>query len=215
MSRPRKKKTKTDVQLALIDLRRHLQMTQLQLANALGLTPVTVARWETTQPPRGSALQRLVEFADSRGAIVWANIFSSAQRQQDEMEDQRGSPKTDEDMDLETALGNVYRMTKTIQNPRLDAYWIRILEALVPAHRLVMKRAVQDKNAAQFRLLHELSHHQIYPGKEDLALAANSIESLRDLNHRLADYLKQALEKRQTVEKPSEQMKRGKRNPSQ
>ena len=47
-------------------LRRFLWETQKQFAERVGVTPLTIARWETNRPPRREALQRLYEIAASK-----------------------------------------------------------------------------------------------------------------------------------------------------
>jgi transcriptional regulator with XRE-family HTH domain len=185
---------RTAVQNALIDLRRHLGLTQLQLALALGVTPATTARWETTHPPRGRALDRLAQFADQRGAIVWASIFNGALEQEEERRYNRSLRMADDSLDFEAAISNVYRSVRASgDDPRLAEYWARILEALIPAHRLVIQRAIRDNASVQEMLTREV----FTPGEADLV--QNSIDGLRDLEHRLVDYQKQAAEKLRTM----------------
>jgi transcriptional regulator with XRE-family HTH domain len=54
---------KEPVQKAVIALRQHLGMTQQQFAEGLDVTVVTVCRWETSRPPTGFSLFRLLFLA--------------------------------------------------------------------------------------------------------------------------------------------------------
>jgi transcriptional regulator with XRE-family HTH domain len=184
------------VQQALVDLRSRLGITQLELALALGVTPTTTARWETTHPPRGRALLRLAEFADQRGELVWASVFNGALDQEEEVRYNRALRMADDSLDFEAAISNVYRAVRASGgDPRLADYWSRILEALIPAHRLVIQRAVRDNASVQEMLTREV----FTPGEADLV--KNSVEALRDLERRLVEHRKQAVEKLQTIAK--------------
>lgn len=69
---------KTPVQLALRGLREKLGLTQQQFSEALGVTMVTVCRWETSRPPSGYSLIRLVMFSQRSGASEEAELFQKA-----------------------------------------------------------------------------------------------------------------------------------------
>jgi transcriptional regulator with XRE-family HTH domain len=68
---------KTDIQEAVIALRKELGLTQQQLSEAMKVTVVTVCRWETVRPPSGLSLVRLAEFARQSGNDRIAGIFQS------------------------------------------------------------------------------------------------------------------------------------------
>jgi transcriptional regulator with XRE-family HTH domain len=186
------------VQQALVDLRRHLEITQLELALQLGVTPGSVARWETTYPPRERALQRLAEFADRKGELVWASIFHGALDQAEEIRYNRALRMADESLDFEAAISNVYRAVRASgDDPRRDRrlldYWNRILDVLIPAHRLVIQYAIRDNQSVQEMLTREVF------SPSDADLVKNSVEALHDLERRLVEYRKQAAEKLQTI----------------
>lgn len=48
---------------AVLDLREALEKTQPELAMMVGASRTSVARWETSHPPRGETLLRLAKFA--------------------------------------------------------------------------------------------------------------------------------------------------------
>jgi transcriptional regulator with XRE-family HTH domain len=58
-----KRSGKTETQLAVVELRKHAGMTQQQLAVEMGLSIVTVTRWETSRPPQGIYLLHLASIA--------------------------------------------------------------------------------------------------------------------------------------------------------
>jgi transcriptional regulator with XRE-family HTH domain len=195
VSRPTSK-PRTAVQQALVELRRQLGITQLQLALELGVTPTTTARWETTHPPRGPALQRIAQFADGRGALVWAEVFRGAMvEQRDDTRYQRGVyPNEDPQLDLADAVRNVSRAVWLFgDEERLMTYWARILDALVPAHRLVIQRAIRHNAGVE----DALARGVFSPSEAERI--RDSIEGLRDLERRLVNYQKEAAEKLQAI----------------
>jgi transcriptional regulator with XRE-family HTH domain len=191
MSRP-PSKPRTGVQQALIEMRRQLGITQLELARVLDVTPTTTARWETTHPPRGPALQRIAEFAEGRGALVWAEVFRKALAEQ--REDARYQryvhlPQAVH-QDLADAFRNVSRAVWWFgDDPRLITYWGRILDALMPAHRLVIQRAIRHNAGVD-----DAVARGAFTGSQAEQIR-ESIEGLRDLQRRLAGYQREASEK--------------------
>jgi transcriptional regulator with XRE-family HTH domain len=77
MARPTQQ-PKADVSVALARMREFLHLTQDDLAKRLRVTTVTVARWETSHPPRGKTLERLLRFAQRNGPAVSADMFLRA-----------------------------------------------------------------------------------------------------------------------------------------
>ena len=55
---------------AVKDLRELLGMSQADFAQSIDMSPVTVARWETSQPPRGDHLRRLREVAEAHATAL-------------------------------------------------------------------------------------------------------------------------------------------------
>jgi hypothetical protein len=103
--------------------------------------------------------------------------------------------------DLLEAFRNVSHAIWWSEDPRLMAYWARILEDLVPAHRLVIERAIRHNAGVD----EALARGVFSPGEAEQI--KDSIEGLRDLERRLVDYRKQFAEKLQVI-------KRKKRKPS-
>lgn len=62
MPRPTSRE-KHPLSVALVALRKHLGETQQQFANRLGVAVTTVARYETSNPPRGPVLEKLMKIA--------------------------------------------------------------------------------------------------------------------------------------------------------
>ena len=177
---------RTPVQQAVVDMRHRCGLTQLEFALALDVTPVTTARWETTHPPRGRALDKLAQFAERRGEIVWASIFNGALEQEEEARYARQLRMADDSLDFEAAISNIYRATRASPNPRLRERWVRLLEALVPAHRLVIQNAVSNNRAVQAMVERE----EFTLG--EAGLVTDSVHGLRDLDRRLSWHLKEA-----------------------
>jgi len=194
MSRPATK-PRTAVQHALIELRRQLGLTQLQLALLLDVTPTTTARWETTHPPRGPALLRIAQFAEGRGALVWAKIFREVlAEQRDDVRYQRSVHLPEEPhSDLLEAFRNVSHAIWWSEDPSLMSYWTSILEALIPAHRLVIQRAIRHNAGVD----EALARGVFSPSEAERI--KDSIEGLRDLERRLVEYQKEFAEKLQVI----------------
>jgi transcriptional regulator with XRE-family HTH domain len=184
-------KPRTALQQALVALRRHLGITQLQLALELNVTPGTTARWETTQPPRGRALEQIANFAERRGALVWTQTFRAAlaEQRKDLRYQRRWNPIDDMHSYLEAAIRNVYMAVRTFgDDRRLVTYWANILEALIPAHRIVTHYASRQNAGVD-----ELVTTGAFTPAEAQQMR-DSIEGLRDLEHRLVDYRKEIAE---------------------
>ncbi len=56
-------------------MRDFLHLTQDELSKRLRVTAVTVARWESSHPPRGKTLEKLYRFAQRNGPAVSADVF--------------------------------------------------------------------------------------------------------------------------------------------
>ena len=52
--------------IALVELRETLKLSQQNFSTALGVTISTIARWETSDPPKGYSLIRLALLAGDR-----------------------------------------------------------------------------------------------------------------------------------------------------
>jgi hypothetical protein len=159
------------------------------MALTLNVTPTTTARWETTHPPRGRALLQIANLAESRGALVWADVFRKAWAQQkNESRYQATTQPTDEPhLDLADAFRNVARAIWQVgDDQRLMSHWARILEALAPAHGLVIRRAIRYNADVE-----EAFARGVFSPSEAEGIK-ESIEGLRDLQRRLMEYRKQA-----------------------
>jgi transcriptional regulator with XRE-family HTH domain len=200
VSRPR-----TAVQQALIELRRQLGITQLQLALKVDVTPTTTARWETTHPPRGPTLERIASFAEGQGALVWAKVFRDVLGQQrHDVRYQRSLKRMPEPhQDVMDAAQNVSRaMYWYGDDVRLISYWAGILENLVPMHRMVIQRAIRY-NAD----IDELLARGVFSSGEAEQIR-DSIEGLRDLERRLVAYQKEVREKLRMIKTQKRKLKK-------
>ena len=77
MARPTAR-TRSAISDAIIKLRATLGESQQQFANRLGSAVTTIARYETSRPPRGKALAQLADLARSTGQLELARVFSDA-----------------------------------------------------------------------------------------------------------------------------------------
>jgi transcriptional regulator with XRE-family HTH domain len=77
MARPTSRK-KSAVSLALTALREAVGDTQQQFAVRLGTTVVTIGRWETSHPPSGKTLERLLKLAKKHRHAESVQIFEAA-----------------------------------------------------------------------------------------------------------------------------------------
>lgn len=77
MARPRTSETNPASE-AVRELREALGQTQQEFANSLKVAITTVARWETTRPPRGPALAKLVNLANENGFFHITEMFRQA-----------------------------------------------------------------------------------------------------------------------------------------
>src|SRR6478672_1867140 len=64
-----------DVPTTVRKLRGVYGETQQQFSARLGIAVVTLARWETSRPPRGDWLDKLADLAEQRGLREYAETF--------------------------------------------------------------------------------------------------------------------------------------------
>jgi len=149
MSRSRiRKKTgieaafRTAAQMALIDLRRALEMTQQDLAVALGTTVRSVARWETADSPRGLVLRRLEKFAARRGCPDHAAEFRRLQLHEQFLRANKKLFLTAEGLDLQAAIALVWRRQ---HDPNVAPQWELTLRSLSAAVWQILKGPQEEK----------------------------------------------------------------------
>ncbi len=127
----------------MIHMRQQLGLTQAELARALRLTLPTIGRWESWNPPTGSALDMLGRFARNRGLDAFASVFEAAL-------DESIVPVSFEVSSWEEAH-HFYAFAEALRNPDFAAYRSRVLRALAPvlkatddyvdAHKRAMRSA--------------------------------------------------------------------------
>jgi transcriptional regulator with XRE-family HTH domain len=86
----KKQTVRSDVQRTLIEMRRLLGYSQQALAVAMGKALVTIARWETTAPPRGNTLLELRKFAEDHQMPEIAARFQVALFKEVDFDEQLG-----------------------------------------------------------------------------------------------------------------------------
>jgi transcriptional regulator with XRE-family HTH domain len=127
----------TPAQQAVIDLRRALNLTQQKLANLMGKSMVTVARWESSRPPTGASLYELLLFAHRHGqeeiARTLADVIGEA-----------GNPQnplwTDLDREVSFAAATV-NLSRNAHITRAHNLYKKALERLRDAHALLVEAA--------------------------------------------------------------------------
>jgi DNA-binding transcriptional regulator YiaG len=68
----------TPSQAAILGLRKKLKWTQREMANWLGVSVISVCRWETVRPPKGLSLMKLIGLARSVKAAEEEAVFEEA-----------------------------------------------------------------------------------------------------------------------------------------
>lgn len=81
MPRPRTSEA-NPISDGLRELRQALGLTQQQLSERLKVTVTTVARWETTRPPRILRLAQIERLARMNNKDILAGLFQSEIQQQ-------------------------------------------------------------------------------------------------------------------------------------
>src|SRR5215813_5243802 len=162
MSRGQGTALRTAAQIALIDLRAQLGMSQQDLSAALATTVRSVARWETASFPRGRIVKRLEQFAAKRGLTEHAAQFRLLLRQEQFLNANRKFFLTVEGLDLQVAIAKVRQSRK---DPKVAHHWANVLKSL---------------SAAASRVF-DLSEGEVW-----------EVEELFDLTERLQEYAKQA-----------------------
>ncbi len=70
--------SRSSVTKAVQELRSHFGETQQQFAQRIKTAVVTIARWETSRPPSGEALERLLALAQSENLAECTHVFEQA-----------------------------------------------------------------------------------------------------------------------------------------
>jgi DNA-binding transcriptional regulator YiaG len=100
--------SRTAAQLAIIDLRKQLSMSQQDLAVAMGATVRTVAAWETAAFPQGRVLQRLERFATKRKLLESAARFRHLMNEERFLESHRKFFLTREGLDWQRFIAMMW-----------------------------------------------------------------------------------------------------------
>ena len=126
----------------LVALRGALGKTQPEFADLLGVSPVTIARYETSSPPSGITLLQLADIAEQHSRKDLTRVFRSAFW--DAMLERHGQLKGYVTFRFSRQLGNAGIIFEPLQNPEEYGY----AEAFQIALRLLRKGG---KDRAQAR----------------------------------------------------------------
>lgn len=155
-----------EVQQALRNLRTALGLTQQDLAVKLGKAVATVARWETSRPPRGAELAEILAFAVQANQPAAASVLARALGDDLQMRGQRIPWTIEEGL----AADVLFLAMRNRHVPEVQRSWRRAKAALLTAFRLIAKtrRAMPDI------LVSDVSSQPIY------ALSLEDLEILED-----------------------------------
>jgi transcriptional regulator with XRE-family HTH domain len=132
-------KPKTRVQLALRALRQKMGMSQQRFSEALGVTLVTICRWETSRPPTGHTLAELARFArhiaqDAEAADVFDQAF---------LEDPAAQKRV---RMPESIVESTLRDIQTNKaDPEMRQAYIEILQAMERAYAMLVEHGLASK----------------------------------------------------------------------
>ena len=145
----------TEVQEAVIELRRNLNLTQQMLALQMGKAMMTVSRWERFRPPTGRSLEELESFARRVGQIELARVFQGARWAEEHDKEMKAAtwggwvrpaegPYSIEDP--AEAIGEVAGLLRvhTDRQAVQDAYR-RLVKAALDSHGVLVKLARESK----------------------------------------------------------------------
>lgn len=153
-----KKRTRTECQQALVDLRERLGLTQRKLALALDVTVVSVCRWETSRPPSGTVLAKLADFARSSGQVDLAELFNRCLWEGMQVTTYAWRPIPS--LTASLALQELFDST----DPLIVKERRRLVSQLVKVHGLLIRKAVAEldraPSAAQAKRVLELQERQ-------------------------------------------------------
>jgi transcriptional regulator with XRE-family HTH domain len=131
-----RKRQKTAAQLALLALRKKLGLTQQQLSVAMGVTSISICRWETSRPPTELSLLQLASFARTSGEREIAQIFQKAIEAENPMQYALGPL-----WPASAAERAFWEIHENRDIPSVRREYLKALRALERAHRLLIGQA--------------------------------------------------------------------------
>jgi transcriptional regulator with XRE-family HTH domain len=146
---------KTPVQLAVRALREKVGMTQQEFSQALGVTLVTVCRWETSRPPTGYSLSELANFARLSGVREITEVFDRALREDP-------IARNPIRWSLSTTAQSALREIQAEKNdPAVRRAYVPILRAIERAYAVFIKRALESGIEQDRYLALERTHQNL------------------------------------------------------
>jgi transcriptional regulator with XRE-family HTH domain len=159
------RRKKTQIQQAVVDLRKRLSLTQRELAAALNATVTTVCRWETSRPPSGASVLQLAHFARSAGETEIANIFNESFSQEFHVDVPRSPLKRLHWEAPGDAMNELHSGLWSYTSPIAEPYR-ELLKMLGSVHAMLIREAIvelqRSPSAMQARTVLELQEtHQL------------------------------------------------------
>jgi transcriptional regulator with XRE-family HTH domain len=146
-------KKRTPMQQAVVDLRQRLNLTQRELAAALGVTTVSVCRWETSRSPSGASLVQLAAFARSSGENDLANTFTQSFSEEFHLKEDH--PWLGVGLQVVRALfpghtiGSVFsELYEYKDHPAIAEQYQKVLEELESLHAVAVREALAELQRA-------------------------------------------------------------------
>jgi transcriptional regulator with XRE-family HTH domain len=153
MARPLEK-TRSELSRAVVELRKALGDSQQQFAGRLRIAMTTIARYETSRPPKGKALATMARVAEEIGRKDLADEFLLALNA--ELGPLSGAPLDKFPLEVSPREWVYMRLAQMIaQDEEFQHLRKPYLEFAAPVYRKLAKDADASKSEF-FKLLHEL-----------------------------------------------------------
>jgi len=133
------KSAKNELQSTVRKLRVALDQTQEEFAQRLGVTRVTVARYEQSRPPAGKALAALEELAAEHGLDDYATVFRRA------LTDELGAPRPEPSQGPQSTIrfkdGEEEELCRALLDVLRKRHWVKRRRPL----REILAPVVQER----------------------------------------------------------------------
>jgi transcriptional regulator with XRE-family HTH domain len=144
--------SKTKVQMAMVELRRHCGFTQAQLAQEMDVTLTTVSRWESIRPPSGPSLIRIQAFAEQVGRTDLAKLFAESLSREFGLVGSVG-PVWSAGKPLRDALAHLVGWHENSPE-KAHRHYLAVVSAMATAHAAMLKDTTMRELGASDEELH-------------------------------------------------------------